>query len=130
MLYGGGLDSEVFLGGFPSRSSFSKILDYYEYLNSGWNLNNTPGLSGSLLSFESFRTCGSQVPKVRVGMCFSSFCWVRFKDFSLPENKLISFTYFCGTKSSFNLQTMNYSALSLLMQLPNLSLLWSFYLFS
>lgn len=75
VLYGGGLDSEVFLGGFPSRSSFSKILDYYEYLNSGWNLNNTPGLSGSLLSFESFRTCGSQVPKVRVGMCFSSFCW-------------------------------------------------------
>jgi len=73
VLYGSNLDTGVFGSGFPTKSSISNT---DEYLESGWNLNNTPRLAGSLLSFESNKTCGVLVPRLNIGMCFSTFCWV------------------------------------------------------
>ncbi|CAK7346382.1 unnamed protein product [Dovyalis caffra] len=61
VLYGSNLDTRVFGSGFPTKSNISKM---DEYLDSGWNLNNTPRLSGSLLSFESNKTCGILVPRL------------------------------------------------------------------
>ncbi|KAB5568254.1 hypothetical protein DKX38_002047 [Salix brachista] len=84
VLYGSNLDTGVFGSGFPTRSSISKT---DEYLESGWNLNNTPRLSGSLLSFESNKTCGVLVPQLNVGMCFSTFCW------KVEEHHLYSLCY-------------------------------------
>jgi hypothetical protein len=49
----------------------------HKYAKSGWNLNNLPRLQGSVLAFEGGDISGVLVPWVYVGMCFSSFCWVR-----------------------------------------------------
>ena len=49
------------------------------YTRSGWNLNNIAKLPGSVLSFEESEISGVVVPWLYVGMCFSSFCWVRFQ---------------------------------------------------
>ncbi|KAJ9176453.1 hypothetical protein P3X46_011762 [Hevea brasiliensis] len=87
VLYGGDLDSGVFGSGFPTKSIFTKISDCDEYLNSGWNLNNTPRLPRSLLSSESFNTSGLLVPQIRIGMCFSKFCW------KVEEHHLYSLCY-------------------------------------
>ncbi|KAF8011808.1 hypothetical protein BT93_I0066 [Corymbia citriodora subsp. variegata] len=57
------LDSRTFGSGFSST------------FNSGWNLNDLPRHSGSLLSFESFSTCSILAPKLRVGMCFATSLW-------------------------------------------------------
>ncbi|XP_056163678.1 putative lysine-specific demethylase JMJ16 isoform X2 [Syzygium oleosum] len=57
------LDSRNFSSGFSSN------------FNSGWNLNNLPRLSGSLLFFESFSTCSILAPKLHVGMCFATSLW-------------------------------------------------------
>ncbi|XP_048136925.1 putative lysine-specific demethylase JMJ16 [Rhodamnia argentea] len=57
------LDSRTFGSGFSST------------FNSGWNLNDLPRLSGSLLSFESFSTCSILAPKLHVGMCFATRLW-------------------------------------------------------
>lgn len=57
------LDSRTFGSGFSST------------FNSGWNLNDLPRLSGSLLSFESFSTCSILAPKLHVGMCFATSLW-------------------------------------------------------
>ncbi|KDP26519.1 hypothetical protein JCGZ_17677 [Jatropha curcas] len=74
VLCGADLDTGVSGSGFPTKSSFS-ISDCHEYLKSGWNLNNTPRLPGSLLSFESYKVSGCLVPRLNIGMCFSSFGW-------------------------------------------------------
>lgn len=84
MLCGDNLETKALGSGFPTVSSDSNPLektDYPEYLASGWNLNNLPRLPGSLLSFESHDTCHILAPRTRVGMCFSSFHWVRFDNF-------------------------------------------------
>lgn len=47
------------------------------YLKSSWNLNNSPRLPGSVLSYENESISGILVPWLYIGMCFSSFCWVR-----------------------------------------------------
>ncbi|XP_078173229.1 lysine-specific demethylase JMJ703-like [Carex rostrata] len=77
VLYGADLETKSFGSGFPqsvaSTTNSSETDD--EYIKSGWNLNNFPKLSGSVLSFESGDISGVLVPWLYVGMCFSSFCW-------------------------------------------------------
>uniref|UniRef100_A0A2P2KGS4 Putative lysine-specific demethylase JMJ16 isoform X1 n=1 Tax=Rhizophora mucronata TaxID=61149 RepID=A0A2P2KGS4_RHIMU len=87
VLYGNKLDSGVFGSGFPIISNASKVSEYPEYLTSGWNLNNTPRLTGSLLAFESFKTSGVATPQLQIGMCFSSFSW------KVEEHHLYSLCY-------------------------------------
>lgn len=78
MLYGADVNTGAFSSGFPRASaSVTVASSQYEYANSGWNLNNFPRLPGSVLSFESGDISGVLVPWLYVGMCFSSFCWVR-----------------------------------------------------
>lgn len=81
VLCGDNLETKAVGSGFPTVSKDSNPLatsDHPEFLASGWNLNNLPRLPGSLLSFESHDTCHILLPRARVGMCFSSFHWVRF----------------------------------------------------
>lgn len=77
VLSGHNLEAKVFGSGFPLPSLDH---DHYDdnnlprYAESCWNLNNTPKLPGSLLSFD----CGNSAlstPRMDVGMCFSSICW-------------------------------------------------------
>ncbi|CAI0434450.1 unnamed protein product [Linum tenue] len=74
VICGDNLDSQVFGSGFPVYKS-SETCTSQEYLDSGWNLNKTAVLPDSLLSFESYSTSGLLRPRLRVGMCFSSFPW-------------------------------------------------------
>ncbi|GMJ00735.1 hypothetical protein HRI_003742700 [Hibiscus trionum] len=73
VLYGD-LDTATFGSGFPIASKPRESCNP-DYIQSGWNLNNVPTLPGSLLSFESDKTSGVLVPRLRVGMCFSSLFW-------------------------------------------------------
>lgn len=76
MLYGADLETGSFGSGFPSKSSQVSV-SYEQYIKSGWNLNNFARLPGSLLSYETSDISGVVVPWLYIGMCFSSFCWVR-----------------------------------------------------
>ena len=73
------METGTFGSGFPKASSMSTGNDEDKYAMSGWNLNNFPRLHGSVLSFEGCDISGVLVPWLYVGMCFSSFCWVRHK---------------------------------------------------
>lgn len=83
MLYGADLETGVFGSGFPKLFSQDKSASDEKYVKSGWNLNNFPRLPGSVLSYESSDISGVLVPWLYIGMCFSSFCWVR-KNGTLP----------------------------------------------
>ncbi|CAH8343469.1 unnamed protein product [Eruca vesicaria subsp. sativa] len=72
--YGADLENRVLGSGFE-RGNLTGNIDVDRYITSGWNLNNLPRLSGSLLSFERGDISGVLVPWLYVGMCFSSFCW-------------------------------------------------------
>ncbi|XP_010906776.1 lysine-specific demethylase JMJ18 isoform X2 [Elaeis guineensis] len=74
VLYGADLETGVFGSGFP-KAPLSNEIYSDPYALSGWNLNNFPRLSGSVLSFESGDISGVLVPWIYIGMCFSSFCW-------------------------------------------------------
>ncbi|KAF5727012.1 putative lysine-specific demethylase JMJ16 isoform X3 [Tripterygium wilfordii] len=87
VFYGDNLDTRAFGSGFPTTFNSFELSDYPEYLKSGWNLNNVPRLPGSLLSFENFETSGVLVPRLLIGMCFSSFCW------KVEEHHLYSLCY-------------------------------------
>lgn len=79
VLYGADIETRLFGSGFPKASSAAMNSDLEEkYVRSSWNLNNFSRLPGSVLSFESGEISGVIVPWLYVGMCFSSFCWVRF----------------------------------------------------
>lgn len=78
MLYGADLETRNFGSGFPLLSNPPETQDYAEYLEFGWNLNNIAKLPGSLLAFESCDTSTASLPRLYVGMCFSSLCWVRY----------------------------------------------------
>lgn len=78
MLCGKNLDIGVFGSGFPRVSHPVEITCDPKYSKSGWNLNNIPKLPGSLLSFESWDTSHILVPRLQIGMCFSSLPWVRY----------------------------------------------------
>ncbi|KAI4364560.1 hypothetical protein MLD38_020634 [Melastoma candidum] len=75
VLYGADLETGTFGSGFPKISGQvgSDLED--RYVKSGWNLNNSPKIQGSVLSFESGDISGVLVPWLYIGMCFSSFCW-------------------------------------------------------
>jgi len=77
VLYGADLETGVFGSGFPKTSNEVSSATNDRYTKSGWNLNNFPRLPGSILSFESGDISGVLVPWLYIGMCFSSFCWVR-----------------------------------------------------
>lgn len=77
MLCGGSLGSHSLGSGFPPSSSPLIEPGHADHMDSGWNLNNLARLPGSLLSFDSFKTCSVLSPRVYVGMCFSTACWVR-----------------------------------------------------
>ncbi|XVE89996.1 hypothetical protein DITRI_Ditri20bG0041400 [Diplodiscus trichospermus] len=75
VLYGADLETGVFGSGFPKKHSQVALASNEKYIKSGWNLNNFPRLSGSVLSYESSDISGVVIPWLYVGMCFSSFCW-------------------------------------------------------
>ncbi|CAN1765991.1 Putative lysine-specific demethylase JMJ16 [Linum perenne] len=75
VLYGADLETGVFGSGFPRMSGGDGSASADRYSKSGWNLNNFPRLSGSVLSYESGDISGVLVPWLYIGMCFSSFCW-------------------------------------------------------
>ncbi|KAI8556170.1 hypothetical protein RHMOL_Rhmol05G0231000 [Rhododendron molle] len=75
VLYGADLETGAFGSGFPKLSSQHGSVSDEKYVKSGWNLNNFPRLSGSVLAYESSDISGVLVPWLYVGMCFSSFCW-------------------------------------------------------
>lgn len=77
VIYGADLESATFGSGFPKLSPEMNSNLENKYTKSGWNLNNLPRLQGSVLAFEGGDISGVLVPWVYVGMCFSSFCWVR-----------------------------------------------------
>ncbi|KAL0304811.1 UNVERIFIED_CONTAM: Lysine-specific demethylase [Sesamum angustifolium] len=63
--------------GFPIKGGPARnITEYSGYVESGWNLNNTPKLSGSLLPFGCYDTSAILAPQLFIGMCFASQCWV------------------------------------------------------
>lgn len=74
--YGADLETGTFGSGFPKASSTGVEGQLNQYIESGWNLNNFPRLSGSVLCFEESDISGVVVPWLYIGMCFSSFCWV------------------------------------------------------
>ncbi|KAM3407930.1 hypothetical protein ACQJBY_001326 [Aegilops geniculata] len=75
--YGADLDTAIFSSGFP-KSYLSDANKQDPYGLSCWNLNNLRRQPRSVLSFETEDISGVVVPWLYVGMCFSSFCWVRF----------------------------------------------------
>lgn len=81
MLYGADLETCVFGSGFPKTLNQVGSTSDERYIKSGWNLNNFPRLPGSVLSYESGDISGVLVPWLYIGMCFSSFCWVRVNYF-------------------------------------------------
>ncbi|CDY07685.1 BnaA03g18260D [Brassica napus] len=74
VLYGNNIDTKTFGSGFPLSGSSESC----KYKTSGWNLNNTAKLPGSLLTFDD---CESVcVPRLSVGMCLSSQLWKSEKE--------------------------------------------------
>ncbi|KAG8389201.1 hypothetical protein BUALT_Bualt02G0204300 [Buddleja alternifolia] len=74
VLCGTTFGSRTLRSGFPQKTS-PNIAEYSKYVKSGWNLNNTPKLSGSLLPFGCYDTSSILVPQLFIGMCFASQCW-------------------------------------------------------
>ncbi|KAL2321058.1 hypothetical protein Fmac_030027 [Flemingia macrophylla] len=87
VLCGNNLKGGVFSCGFSSVSDPLEAYTCPEYLKSGWNLNNIPSLSGSLLSLESSEASRNFAPQIHVGMCFSPFNW------KVEEHHLYSLSY-------------------------------------
>ncbi|KAK2989478.1 hypothetical protein RJ640_019577 [Escallonia rubra] len=87
VLCGTDVETRVFGSGFPSISSPRESSEYREQAESGWNLINIPTLPGSLLAFESFDTSPILLPRLSIGMCFSSLCW------KVEEHHLYSLSY-------------------------------------
>jgi len=71
------VETRKFGSGFPKvkLGAPTEVADFYAA--SGWNLNNIARLPGSMLSFEDGDISGVVVPWLYIGMCFSSFCWIR-----------------------------------------------------
>ncbi|KAL0383627.1 UNVERIFIED_CONTAM: putative lysine-specific demethylase [Sesamum calycinum] len=77
VLCGANLGCPTLGSGFPIKGGSARnITEYSGYVESGWNLNNTPKLSGSLLPFGCYDTSAILVPQLFIGMCFASQCWV------------------------------------------------------
>ncbi|CAL5350050.1 unnamed protein product [Camellia sinensis] len=87
VLLGLNLESKVLGSGFTVVSDSAETFKYPEYEESGWNLNNISKLPGSLLVFESNKTSSISLPRLFVGMCFSSLLW------KVEEHHLYSLYY-------------------------------------
>ncbi|XP_028105184.1 putative lysine-specific demethylase JMJ16 isoform X2 [Camellia sinensis] len=87
VLLGLNLESKVLRSGFTVVSDSAETFKYPEYEESGWNLNNISKLPGSLLVFESNKTSSISLPRLFVGMCFSSLLW------KVEEHHLYSLCY-------------------------------------
>lgn len=80
VLHGNDLDTRTFGSGFPLPGPSESC----KYKTSGWNLNNTAKLPGSLLSFEDCESVG--VPRLSVGMFLSSQLWVSSSSFGVLQS--------------------------------------------
>ncbi|XP_057480253.1 putative lysine-specific demethylase JMJ16 isoform X3 [Actinidia eriantha] len=87
VLYGADLESSVLGSGFPVVSDSAETSGFSKYEQSDWNLNKIPKLPGSLLAFESNKTSSILLPRLSIGMCFSSLCW------KVEEHHLYSLHY-------------------------------------
>lgn len=87
VLHGVSMESGFLANGSPARSNDVENFESTEYLKSGWNLNNINRLCGSLLSLGSCHTSNALLPRLYVGMCFSSLCW------KVEEHYLYSLSY-------------------------------------
>ncbi|KAL0459392.1 UNVERIFIED_CONTAM: putative lysine-specific demethylase [Sesamum latifolium] len=76
VLCGTDLGCQTLESGFPSKGGPARSMaEYSGYVESGWNLNNTPKLSGSLLPFGCYNTSAILIPQLFIGMCFASQFW-------------------------------------------------------
>ncbi|KAK3026151.1 hypothetical protein RJ639_040538, partial [Escallonia herrerae] len=91
VLCGTDVETIVFGSGFPSISNPRESSECPEQAESCWNLINIPKLPGSLLAFESCDTSPILLPRLSIGMCFSSLCWVGFR--KVEEHHLYSLSY-------------------------------------
>uniref|UniRef100_A0AA85KJM0 [histone H3]-trimethyl-L-lysine(4) demethylase n=1 Tax=Trichobilharzia regenti TaxID=157069 RepID=A0AA85KJM0_TRIRE len=73
--YGADLNAHEHGSGFPTLRSGRVSQKLKHYINSPWNLNNTPLLDGSALRFLPRDISGMIIPWCYVGMAFSCFCW-------------------------------------------------------
>ncbi|PON62645.1 JmjC- JMjN-domain containing protein [Parasponia andersonii] len=81
------LETGVFGSRSPTASNPLETPTNPEIVNSGLNLSNVGRLPGSLLSFESYGTSCVLVPRIRLGMCFSTLHW------RVEEHHLYSLSY-------------------------------------
>lgn len=94
MLHGNTTETSASQSGFPLKTNPRDVTACPEYVESGWNLNNTPKLQDSLLRFES---CTSiLLPRLSFGMCFSSNHWVRFIVFHEARTFVLLLKLFLG----------------------------------
>nr|GMD13944.1 putative lysine-specific demethylase JMJ16 isoform X2 [Ipomoea batatas] len=82
---GANIDARVHRNEFPVKFSRLNTPKTPLYVKSGWNLNNTSMLQGSLLRYDSCSTSSILYPQVTVGMCFSSNFWVRRRNMELEH---------------------------------------------
>ncbi|KAL3828056.1 hypothetical protein ACJIZ3_016858 [Penstemon smallii] len=94
VLSGTDSQSRTLGSGFSLRDSPANMAEYSEYVESGWNLNNIPKLSGSLLPYGCHDTSAILVPQLFIGMCFASQCW-RIEDHHLYS---LSYMHFGDSK--------------------------------
>ncbi|KAK4363630.1 hypothetical protein RND71_018871 [Anisodus tanguticus] len=94
VLHGNSTETSATQSGFPHKTNPRDVTECTQYVESGWNLNNTPKLQGSLLRFESCNSSSVLLPRLSIGMCFSSNPW-RIEDHHLY---LLSYIHFGAPK--------------------------------
>lgn len=91
--YGADLHTNDYGSGFPTKLTKNLLpsdtviftfalyigiylcIEFKEYVNSAWNLNNLPILEGSVFRHINANISGMIIPWMYVGMCFATFCW-------------------------------------------------------
>lgn len=94
VLHGYSTETSASLSGFPLKTNPRDVTACPQYAESGWNLNNTPKLQDSLLHFESCNSSSILLPRLSIGMCFSSNHW-RIEEHHLY---LLSYIHFGAPK--------------------------------
>ncbi|XP_055829642.1 putative lysine-specific demethylase JMJ16 isoform X1 [Solanum dulcamara] len=75
VLHGNSTETSASQSGFPLKTNPRDVTACPQYVESGWNLNNTPKLQDSLLRFESCNSSSILLPRLSIGMCLSSNYW-------------------------------------------------------
>ncbi|CAN4101956.1 unnamed protein product [Withania somnifera] len=75
VLHGNSTETSARQSGFPLKTNLRDVTECPQYVESGWNLNNILKLQGSLLRFESCDISSILLPRLSIGMCFSSNHW-------------------------------------------------------